>query len=483
MKIAAEVSGQSGGKSVAAVLLVLAMILSLAGCGKEEFSEKKGKNSRKEPVKTNSTASDSDRKALSDADPVDGSIAGTADGSDFGDLELSDIYLVGYDYSTYSIYDNDPVCVLRVRYDKRIEADFNHSLSNGTTRKETVLFELTDEQFENMRNGIDLEELYELDPEELDPDEVYDGGSCWLFIYGKDDQILKDCGGFCPQNKRFSEMRQVVRENLPQEFFDAYCSFRDKEHFCRDYGRDYEVLLSVEDLSQFDFGYGQTVVIDAQNFPEEEIWKLKNQEVYVLSYLNIGSIEDFRPYYEEYADLALGDYEHWDEEKWVDVTSARWQSFILEELVPEMIAKGCDGFFVDNCDVYYVYPSDAMLDAVAAIMRGLVATGKVVIMNGGDSFIDAYTEMRGDWWDVITGINQETVFTKIDWDAGELRARKTDDEDFLFFTDYVERYAEMGVYIYLLEYTQNAGIEQKIRDYCLDHDFVYYISDSIELDG
>ena len=235
------------------------------------------------------------------------------------------------------------------------------------------------------------------------------------------------------------------------------------------------------DLSQFS-NY-TTVVIDAQYFSQEEIENFKNDGHFVISYINVGSIENFRSYYAEYEDLTLDDYENWEEEKWVDVSDERWQDFILHRLAPELLAKGIDGFFVDNCDVYYKYPTVEMLDGLSVIMEGLVSMNREVIVNGGDAFADAYIEAGGAWEDIMTAINQETVFTRIDFDAGELRARKDDDPDKIYFMEYIEKYAAQGAYVYLLEYTQNAGIELKIQDYCWEHNFVYYISDSIELDG
>ena len=60
----------------------------------------------------------------------------------------------------------------------------------------------------------------------------------------------------------------------------------------------------------------KTVVIDAQFFSKEEILKLKKHKIKVYSYINIGSIEKFRPYYSKFKHLALGHYENWDEERW-----------------------------------------------------------------------------------------------------------------------------------------------------------------------
>ena len=67
---------------------------------------------------------------------------------------------------------------------------------------------------------------------------------------------------------------------------------------------DYGVFLSVtEDLSALrDY---KTVVIDAQYFSGAEIEAFRADGHTVYSYLNVGSLENFRDYYATYAPLAL----------------------------------------------------------------------------------------------------------------------------------------------------------------------------------
>jgi len=241
----------------------------------------------------------------------------------------------------------------------------------------------------------------------------------------------------------------------------------------------YGVFLSYEgDLEKLS-SY-KTVVIDAQYYSKEEIESFKNSGHEVLSYINIGSIEDFRPYYSEYEDLTLDAYENWDEEKWIDVSNERWQDFVMNSLATKMLEKGIDGFFVDNCDVYYHYQTDEMLEGVSVIMKSLVSTGKSVLINGGDVFLDAYCDKKGEWSDVITGINQETVISKIDWDNDTLT--RNSEEDRRYYSDYIEKYSNLGADVFLLEYTTDKSVEKDIRDYCRKQDFSYYISDSVELD-
>ena len=242
---------------------------------------------------------------------------------------------------------------------------------------------------------------------------------------------------------------------------------------------DYGVFLSVtEDIESLN-GF-KTVVVDAQYYSKAEIDDFRDAGHKVYSYLNVGSIENFRDYYFEYSDLTLEEYENWDEEFWIDVSDSRWQAFLIGEMIPALLEKDIDGFFVDNCDVYYHYPTEQILDGLTAIMRTLVGTGKAVLINGGDTYLDAYCESGGQWNDVITGINQETVFSRILWDGDRFGIASQEDRE--YFQDYIEKYAAKGAEIYLLEYTRDKRLISEIQDYCHKNGFDYYISDSVELD-
>ena len=241
---------------------------------------------------------------------------------------------------------------------------------------------------------------------------------------------------------------------------------------------DYGVFLGLEGHTDKLAEYN-TVVIDAQYYSEIEIQEIKNAGTIVYSYINVGSLENFRDYYDEYKDLSIGVYEHWEDECWIDVSDERWQEFIVGRLMPELLDKGIDGFFVDNCDVYYVNSTEETLEGLSNIMRALMDTGKDVVINSGNDFLDAYCAGYGNWDDVITGINQESVFSKIIWDDNKFGT--ADQEDREFFTDYIERYAAKGADIYLLEYTKDKRLIAEIDEYCKNKGFKYYVSDSLEL--
>lgn len=243
--------------------------------------------------------------------------------------------------------------------------------------------------------------------------------------------------------------------------------------------KDYGVFLSL-DASDLDkiAGY-QTVVIDGQYFSKEDVTYLKKQGCTVYSYLNVGSIENFREYYESYVGLTLGDYENWEEEKWMDVSQAGWQEFLVS-LEKELIDKEIDGFFVDNCDVYYEYPTDEVFEGITMILKHLMKYEKNVIINGGDTFVMEYRKRYGTVADIMTGVNQECVWSKIDFDTGNLGEQTQNDRE--FFQNYVEACSDAGLDVYLIEYTKSKSLKRKINNYCRKKGFYDYIVDSIELD-
>lgn len=253
------------------------------------------------------------------------------------------------------------------------------------------------------------------------------------------------------------------------------CKPIEKEENSKDYG----VFISLDSSDMDEISEYETVVIDAQFFTQKDIASLKKQGCTVYSYINVGSVENFRDYYDSYSDLTLGTYENWDEERWVDVSSDRWKKF-MATLADELSDKGIDGFFVDNCDVYYVYPTDDIFEGLTGILENLMQYDKPVIINGGDTYVIKYMEIYGSPERIMTGVNQESVWSRINFDTGEFFAQTEDDRE--YFREYIETCDRCGLDVYLIEYTTDSGLKDKIKKYCDDHGFRYFISDSIELD-
>ena len=222
-----------------------------------------------------------------------------------------------------------------------------------------------------------------------------------------------------------------------------------------------------------------TIVIDAQYFEPEQIDALHKSGHTVYSYINIGSVEDFRSYYNDYVKYTIADYENWEGERWVDVSQEAWRDFILKKLAPKILAKGVDGLFVDNVDIYYIKKTPEIFEGVTKILKGLQEMDTYVSINGGDTFVMDYIKKGGKFTDVADAVNQETIFSEIDFDNE--RFLQHDEEERGYFQNYVETVAKNGGDIYLLEYTKDAKLIEQIKEYCRAHHFRYYVSSTLEL--
>lgn len=241
---------------------------------------------------------------------------------------------------------------------------------------------------------------------------------------------------------------------------------------------DYGVFLNADASSLKQLKNYDLIVIDAQYFTKGDIELLHQNGTKVYTYLNIGSIENFREYYTTYEKLTIGRYEHWDEEKWVDVADPDWQKFI-EQLSQELFEKGVDGFFIDNCDVYYYAPRESIFEGLTAILQNIMTFDKAVIINGGDTYVTEYRERYGAIDHIMTGVNQESVWSAIDFDKGTFYEQTKETRD--YYCNYLEACQADGMDVYLLEYTTDKKLIQKIKKYCNEHDFHFYISNSLEL--
>jgi hypothetical protein len=239
----------------------------------------------------------------------------------------------------------------------------------------------------------------------------------------------------------------------------------------------YGVFIGISPQEKYLLENYQIVVIDGQYFSKEDITELKNKGKKIYSYLNIGSIEDFRPYFSQWKDNFLGNYENWEEEYWMDVSNSNWQDYIVKTLAKNLIDKGIDGFFVDNFDVYYNYQQEKIYHGLEEILKNLKFYNKPVIINGGDYFIQRYLQEHEKIF--FDGISQENVFTSIDFKHKQFY--KQNENVKKYYLNYLDICQRSDLKIFLLEYGKNKDILNEIKQYCDEKGYSFYYSSSLEL--
>jgi hypothetical protein len=224
------------------------------------------------------------------------------------------------------------------------------------------------------------------------------------------------------------------------------------------------------------------VVIDAQYYNGADIAFLHEQGSRVYAYLNIGSIEEFRPYYKDFERLTLGPYEGWDDEQWIDIAAPAWRQYLIRVLAWDLAKKGADGFFIDNTDIYYYYPDRDIYDGILDTLERLSEEyGLPLIINGGDVFMKEALGRKALKAMTVQGVNQESVFTLPGLRTG--RFGRQGAEASKYYQSYLSLCKAVGLDVSIVEYLEeDAALRKQILDYCERNGFAVFISDSPALD-
>ena len=239
--------------------------------------------------------------------------------------------------------------------------------------------------------------------------------------------------------------------------------------------KDYGVFIGADNIDKIK-GYNVVVVEPASiDIGGVEFLHKTNEKIY--AYLNIGSLEEYRPYFNEFKEKTLGLYENWEDEYWVDVSDIAWQNLIVDKLGRDIVDKGFDGFFIDNCDVYYYYPNEEIFNGLSSILQGLRSLNMTkkykidIIINGGDTFVSRCIENKTAT-ELFDGVNQECVFTDIDFENKTYKEK--DESDRGYFKEYLSNVKKHRLEVYLIEYGANSKLIKEIKNYCNENGFHWY---------
>ncbi|KHD37515.1 glucanotransferase [Clostridium acetobutylicum] len=222
------------------------------------------------------------------------------------------------------------------------------------------------------------------------------------------------------------------------------------------------------------------VVIDASYYSKAQIDFLHKKGIKVYSYLNVGSLENFRPYYSDFKDIALDNYENWKDESWIDVSNPKWDNYVVNTLGKNLKDKGVDGFFLDNLDVYSKYKKDSMFIGLLNIIKGLNSSYNLpVISNGGVDFLETAENKKISLKSLIYGINIESVYTTVDFNNNKFIKNSRDDRDKK--VKYLEKLKSKDILIYIVEYSRDTSLKKIIHNYYRNLGFKVYISNSLNL--
>lgn len=222
------------------------------------------------------------------------------------------------------------------------------------------------------------------------------------------------------------------------------------------------------------------LVIEPDDYKDNEIKQLKNKGYKVLAYLSVGTIEKERNWFNTYSKYKLKQLEDWSNEYYINITKTAWKNFLIKRAIT-LSKRGFSGLWLDNIDVYSEYHNKKMYTACYGIIKALKSYSKGYIMlNGGSEFLDDTIDNKNSL-NIIDGYTQEEVFSNITNYSGTGTFGKQNSNDKKFYKTLIKKLIKKQIDCFLLEYTKDKNLKNDIKTWCKNNKVNYYISEKVNL--
>ena len=133
--------------------------------------------------------------------------------------KYSEKYLVGFDFggSSWGDYYQCISAGIVICTNGELQVTMPTKVENYNVTDPQIIgtFQLTEKQYRNIEKALDKEKLFTIDPEP--DDRVCDGYSIKLLLYDENDKVLRNCGGYMPQNEYLMDTYHLIMDNIPSD--------------------------------------------------------------------------------------------------------------------------------------------------------------------------------------------------------------------------------------------------------------------------
>lgn len=212
----------------------------------------------------------------------------------------------------------------------------------------------------------------------------------------------------------------------------------------------------------------ELLILDPDHYTMDEVAELRKSGAILIAYLNIAEFETYRNYSIPDS-LIIGRNPIWENHFYVNISSEVWQNLIFNEIIPKIISKGFDGFFLDMIDIVQIFPH--FKDDVISIVKFIRAQneGKIIIANNGWDLLDTLKSY-------VNGFLIEGLFTRYDFQKKRYFVRFEKE-----YKDKVKILKSLGKKIFTLDFLPEKDSRRKfVKNLSRHYGFTPYVS-TIEL--
>lgn len=218
-------------------------------------------------------------------------------------------------------------------------------------------------------------------------------------------------------------------------------------------------------------------VFDSTYYPKLAPFKAAGKPV--VGYISLGEVEKRNTYFAQIKakDLLVDENENWPDSFRVRIGDRKWRKFVVDKLIPKIIAKGFDGIFMDTVDTAdYLENVKKMKGQVKGAIDLLKEIRRkypklIMVLNNGLFLTDEVGKQ-------IDALVVEDIYTLYDFKTKKynLATQKWTEERLVPVKKFQEEFKKPILPLDYLKRSDRKAI-RKVRDEALAQGFVPYISD------
>lgn len=162
----------------------------------------------------------------------------------------------------------------------------------------------------------------------------------------------------------------------------------------------------------------------------------------LFGYVSLGEVHTTRPYFKEldHSGSLMKANPNWPDARYIDLRADAWRNILLRRLIPQILALGYNGIFIDTLDnaeaMEHDHPTGnhGMVEAAASLVRAIrthFPTTKIIV-NRGYAVLPAIAtqidfalgEAMAAKWDFVLKRYVRLTDADWNWQAARLRAAK-----------------------------------------------------------
>ena len=218
-------------------------------------------------------------------------------------------------------------------------------------------------------------------------------------------------------------------------------------------------------------------ILDSHHHPS--IAGLKSQKTHVVGYVTVGEISNTSPDFARFkkSGILVDENENWPGSWRVDIRKKKWRRYVVDTLVPRVIARGFGGIFIDTIDTAeYLREVKKTPNAVEGAVKLIKEIRKshpdiIIVLNNGLSLLN-------DVGEIIDALLVEDIFTSYDFKTKKYSLASPEHKAARMAPakQFSEKFHKPVLALDYLNKTDAKGIKRVVRE-ARAQGFVPYISD------